>query len=93
MARLTDYVRALGGEAQRAAAQAHLASGCRRCRHTADLLHKVVAAAAATRRSKSLTTRFGVPAAYPSTALRREKQEAGRGAQEGSTPCIAESRG
>ncbi len=45
MAQLTNYIRALGGEAQRAAIQAHLASGCRKCRHTTDLLHKVVAAA------------------------------------------------
>src|SRR5712692_377387 len=45
MAQLTNYIRALGGEAQRAAIQAHLASGCRKCRRTSDLLHKVVAAA------------------------------------------------
>src|SRR3989442_1911548 len=44
MAQLTNYIRALGGEAQRAAIQVHLASGCRKCRRTTDLLHKVEAA-------------------------------------------------
>jgi len=45
MAQLTDYVRALGREAQSAAIQAHLVSGCRKCRHTTELLHRVAAAA------------------------------------------------
>ncbi len=40
----TDFVRGSAGEAERAAMQAHLASGCRKCRHTTDLLHKVAAA-------------------------------------------------
>ena len=44
MAQLTNYIRALGGEAQRASIQVHLASGCRKCRRTTDLLHKVEAA-------------------------------------------------
>ncbi len=41
----TDFVRGSAGEAERAAMQAHLASGCRKCRHTTELLRKVAAAA------------------------------------------------
>jgi hypothetical protein len=45
IAKWTDFVRDSVGEAERAAMQAHLASGCRKCRHTAELLRKVAAAA------------------------------------------------
>src|SRR5437870_8972055 len=42
---LTDYIREATAEAQAAAMEAHLASGCQKCRLTADLLHKLAAAA------------------------------------------------
>src|SRR3989454_2278581 len=42
---LTDYIRGATAEAQAAAMEAHLASGCQKCRLTADLLHKLAAAA------------------------------------------------
>ena len=45
IAKWTEFVRDSVGEAERAAMQAHLASGCRKCRHTAELLRKVAAAA------------------------------------------------
>jgi hypothetical protein len=45
IAKWTEFVRDSVGEAERAAMQAHLASGCRKCRHTAVLLRKVAAAA------------------------------------------------
>ncbi len=45
IAKWTDFVRDSAGEAERAAMQTHLVSGCRKCRHTADLLRKVAAAA------------------------------------------------
>ena len=45
IAKWTDFVRGSPGEAERAAMQAHLASGCRKCRHTAELLRKVAATA------------------------------------------------
>ena len=41
----TDFVRGLVDESARLAMERHLACGCRKCRHTADLLHKVVGAA------------------------------------------------
>src|SRR3989475_9520946 len=43
--KLTDYIREATAEAQAAAMEAHLASGCQKCRLTADLLHKLAAAA------------------------------------------------
>ncbi len=43
----TDYARGLISDANRAAMEEHLASGCRRCERTADLLRKLVATAAA----------------------------------------------
>jgi len=45
IAKWTEFVRDSVGEAERAAMQAHLASGCRRCRQTAELLSKVAGAA------------------------------------------------
>jgi len=42
---LTDYMRGATAEAQAAAMETHLASGCQKCRLTADLLHKLAAAA------------------------------------------------
>src|SRR3989441_634666 len=42
---LTDYICGATAEAQAAAMEAHLASGCQKCRLTADLLHKLAAAA------------------------------------------------
>ena len=45
IAKWTEFVRDSVGEAERAAMQAHLASGCRKCRQTAELLRKVAAAA------------------------------------------------
>ena len=45
IAKWTEFVRNSVGEAERAAMQAHLASGCRRCRQTAELLSKVAGAA------------------------------------------------
>ena len=41
----TDFIRGLVDESARLAMERHLACGCRKCRHTADLLHKVAAAA------------------------------------------------
>jgi len=41
----TDFVRGLVEESARVAMEHHLASGCRKCRHTAELLHKAAAAA------------------------------------------------
>src|SRR5437899_2034050 len=41
----TDFVRGLVEESARVAMEHHLASGCRKCRHTAELLHKAEAAA------------------------------------------------
>jgi len=41
----TDFVRGLVEESARLAMERHLASGCRKCRRTANLLHKLVAAA------------------------------------------------
>ena len=40
----TDFARGCAAEADRAAMEAHLASGCRRCRGTVDLLQRVVVA-------------------------------------------------
>src|SRR5437870_8682003 len=45
MAQLLDYARGLAAEAESAAIEAHLAAGCRKCGRTADLLHKLAAAA------------------------------------------------
>src|SRR3989441_12665535 len=42
---LTDYICGATAEAQAAAMEAHLASGCQKCRLTADLLRKLVTAA------------------------------------------------
>ena len=41
----TDFVRGLVEESARVAMEGHLASGCRKCRHTADLLQKAAVAA------------------------------------------------
>src|SRR5712691_2049142 len=41
----TDFVRGLVEESARVAMEGHLASGCRKCRHTADLLRKAAVAA------------------------------------------------
>jgi hypothetical protein len=41
----TDLVRGLVEESARVAMEGHLASGCRKCRHTADLLQKAAVAA------------------------------------------------
>src|SRR5437870_7897928 len=40
----TDFIRGLVEDSARVAMERHLASGCRKCRHTADLLHKLVTA-------------------------------------------------
>jgi len=40
-----DFVRGLIEESAQAAMERHLASGCRKCRHTAELLRKLVTAA------------------------------------------------
>jgi hypothetical protein len=40
----TDFARGCAADADRAAMQAHLAGGCRRCRATLDLLQRVVVA-------------------------------------------------
>src|SRR5438445_94774 len=40
-----DFVRGLVEKSTRLAMEHHLASGCRKCRHTADLLRKLVTAA------------------------------------------------
>ncbi len=40
-----DFVRGLVEESARVAMERHLASGCRKCRHTTDLLHKAAVAA------------------------------------------------
>src|SRR5437899_1829405 len=40
-----DFVRGLIEESAQVAMKRHLASGCRKCRHTADLLRKLVTAA------------------------------------------------
>ncbi len=45
LAEWTDFVRGLVEESARLALEHHLASGCRKCRHTADLLRKLVTAA------------------------------------------------
>ncbi len=45
IAKWADFVRDSAREGERAAMQAHLASGCQKCRHTAELLRKVAAAA------------------------------------------------
>ncbi len=45
IAKWSDFVRDSVGEGERAAMQAHLASGCQKCRHTAELLRKVAATA------------------------------------------------
>ena len=41
----TDFVRGLVEQSARVAMEGHLASGCRKCRHTADLLQKAAVAA------------------------------------------------
>ena len=41
----TDFARGLVQESARVAMEDHLASGCRKCRHTADLLQKAAVAA------------------------------------------------
>src|SRR5437870_13205076 len=41
----TDFIRGLVEDSARVAMERHRASGCRKCRHTADLLHKLVTAA------------------------------------------------
>ncbi|HLB90346.1 MAG TPA: hypothetical protein VJK29_21995 [Terriglobales bacterium] len=41
----TDFVRGLVEQSARVAMERHLASGCRKCRHTADLLRKAAVAA------------------------------------------------
>ena len=43
--RWVDYVRGLGNAAEREVMAAHLASGCARCRDTADLLSLIAAVA------------------------------------------------
>ena len=40
----TDFIRGLVEDSARVAMERHRASGCRKCRHTADLLHKLVTA-------------------------------------------------
>ena len=40
-----DFVRGLIEESAQVAMERHLASGCRKCRHTAELLRKLVTAA------------------------------------------------
>jgi hypothetical protein len=45
LAEWTDFVRGLVEKSARPALEHHLASGCRKCRHTADLLRKLVMAA------------------------------------------------
>jgi len=45
IANWTDFIRGLAGEADRAAMEGHLASGCPKCRHTVELLRKLAAAA------------------------------------------------
>src|SRR5437879_8593175 len=41
----TDFIRGLVEDSARVAMERHLASGCRKCRHTAELLRKLVTAA------------------------------------------------
>ena len=48
----TDFVRGLVEESARVAMERHLASGCRKCRHTAELLHKAGPPPAATRKCR-----------------------------------------
>ena len=57
----TDFVRGLVEGSARVAMERHLASGCRKCRHTADLLHK--AAVAAHRDSKVQVLEYAVRSA------------------------------
>ncbi len=57
----TDFVRGLVEDSARVAMERHLASGCRKCRHTADLLHK--AAVAAHRDSKVQVLEYAVRSA------------------------------
>src|SRR5437870_7927555 len=45
LAEWTDFVRGLVEKSARLPLEHHLASGCRKCRHTADLLRKLVTAA------------------------------------------------
>jgi len=45
IAKWADFVGDSAREGERAAMQAHLASGCQKCRHTAELLRKVATAA------------------------------------------------
>src|SRR5947209_1887626 len=45
LAEWTDFVRGLVEKSARLPLKHHLASGCRKCRHTADLLRKLVTAA------------------------------------------------
>ena len=45
LAEWTDFVRCLVEKSARLPMEHHLASGCRKCRHTADLLRKLVTAA------------------------------------------------
>ena len=45
LAEWTDFVRGLVEKSARLPLEHHLASGCRKCRHTADLLRKLVIAA------------------------------------------------
>src|SRR2546425_10287918 len=45
LAEWTDFVRGLIEKSARLPLEHHLASGCRKCRHTADLLRKLVIAA------------------------------------------------
>src|SRR5713101_2619770 len=45
LAEWTDFVRGLVEKSARLPMEHHLASGCRKCRHTADLLRKLVTAA------------------------------------------------
>ena len=45
LAEWTDFVRGLIEKSARLPLEHHLASGCRKCRHTADLLRKLVTAA------------------------------------------------
>src|SRR5947209_15872908 len=57
----TDFIRGLVEDSARVAMERHLASGCRKCRHTADLLHK--AAVAAHRDSKVQVLEYAVRSA------------------------------
>ncbi|PYU17797.1 MAG: hypothetical protein DMG29_00055 [Acidobacteria bacterium] len=54
LAEWTDFVRGLVEKSARLPMEHHLASGCRKCRHTADLLRKLVTAAYALRCARAV---------------------------------------